>query len=92
MLAGQTCWMANQLTLISESAPRQNAGTLLALSALGGSLGGVISTLTAGRLIASAGYGAVFAGVGCVHLLAWTVLVLLRRRVTRVAPRGDQSP
>lgn len=39
-LAGQTCWMANQLTPISESMSRPNVAKLLALSALGGSLGG----------------------------------------------------
>lgn len=82
LLAGQTCWMANQLTLISESVSRQNVATLLALSALGGSLGGVISTLLAGRLIAAAGYGAVFTGLGCLHLIAFGVLVLSRRNGT----------
>ena len=43
LLGAQSCWMANQLTLISESVSRENVATLLALSALGGSVGGVIS-------------------------------------------------
>lgn len=76
VLAGQTCWMANQLTLISESVSRQNVAKLLALSALGGSLGGVVSTLVAGRLIDSAGYVAVFTGLGFLHLTAYGVLAL----------------
>lgn len=80
VLAGQTCWMANQLTLISESVSRQNVAKLLALSALGGSLGGVVSTLVAGRLIDSAGYVTVFTGLGFLHLLAFGVLSLGLRR------------
>ena len=70
LLGAQSCWMANQLTLISESVARENVGRLLALSALGGSLGGVVSTLVAGRLIAAAGYVTVFTGIGFLHLLA----------------------
>jgi ACS family hexuronate transporter-like MFS transporter len=79
VLAGQTCWMANQLTLISESVSRQNVAKLLALSALGGSVGGVVSTLLAGRLIASAGYIAVFTGIGFLHLTAFGVLIFCQR-------------
>lgn len=74
LLGAQSCWMANQLTLISESVARENVGRLLALSALGGSLGGVVSTLVAGRLIASAGYVTVFTGIGFLHLLAYSAL------------------
>lgn len=80
VLAGQTCWMANQLTLISESVSRQNVAKLLALSALGGSLGGVVSTLIAGRLIASAGYVAVFTGIGFLHLIAFGALIRGQRQ------------
>ncbi len=66
VLAGQTCWMANRLTLISESVSRQNVAKLLVLSALSGSLGGVASTLIAGGLIASTGYETVFpSSVSC---------------------------
>ncbi len=94
LLGAQSCWMANQLTLISESVARQNVGRLLALSALGGSVGGVISTLVAGRAIASAGYVAVFTGIGFLHLLAFAALTfgLNRARVARVDPVGDQRP
>ena len=35
ILGSQSCWMANQLTLISESVPRSHVGSLLALSAMG---------------------------------------------------------
>lgn len=79
LLAAQSCWMANQLTLISESVSRENVGTLLALSALGGSLGGVVSTLLTGRVIASYGYVPVFTTLGCLHLSAFGILTFFHR-------------
>ena len=49
ILGSQSCWMANQLTLISESVPRTHAASLLALSALGGSIGGIAANRIAVR-------------------------------------------
>jgi ACS family hexuronate transporter-like MFS transporter len=74
LLGSQSCWMANQLTLISESIPRQQVATLLALSAIGGSIGGMISTLVAGRVIASVGYVPVFTTLGFAHGVALLIL------------------
>lgn len=74
LLAAQSCWMANQLTLISESVARENVATLLALSALGGSVGGIVSNLLTGRAVAAYGYVPVFTVVGLVHLTAFAVL------------------
>jgi MFS transporter, ACS family, hexuronate transporter len=79
IVGAQSCWMANQLTLISESIARENVATLLALSALGGSLGGIVSTLAAGRLIATVGYVPVFTTIGFLHLTAWIILTLAQR-------------
>lgn len=79
ILAAQSCWMANQLTLISESVSRQNVATLLSLSALGGGLGGIISTLVAGRVISSFGYIPVFTGIGVLHLTAFATIFFLIR-------------
>jgi MFS transporter, ACS family, hexuronate transporter len=75
LLAAQSCWMANQLTLISESVGRESVGTLLALTALGGSLGGVISTLITGRVLEAYGYVPVFTVLGGLHLTAFGVLL-----------------
>ena len=74
ILGSQSCWMANQLTLISESVPRAHAATLLALSALGGSIGGIAANLLAGRAIHAAGYVPVFCVLGFCHLTAFAVL------------------
>lgn len=75
VFGAQSCWMANQLTLISESVPSACVGRLLARSALGGSLGGIVANLLAGRIIANVGYVPVFCALGVVHLVAWMVLV-----------------
>jgi MFS family permease len=75
LLGAQSCWMANQLTLISESVPHSRSATLLALSAIGGSVGGMASTLLAGRVIAAAGYVPVFTALGFAHLSALLVLL-----------------
>jgi MFS transporter, ACS family, hexuronate transporter len=74
LLAAQSCWMANQLTLISESVSRENVATLLALSALGGSLGGIASNLLTGRAVAAYGYVPVFTLLGGLHLTAFAAL------------------
>ena len=80
ILGSQSCWMANQLTLISESVPRTHAATLLALSALGGSIGGIVANLLAGRAIHAAGYVPVFCTLGFCHLTAFAVLLLTGRK------------
>ena len=85
ILGSQSCWMANQLTLISESVPRTHAATLLALSALGGSIGGIVANLLAGRAIHVAGYVPVFCTLGFCHLTAFAVLVLTGRKGVRHA-------
>ena len=85
ILGSQSCWMANQLTLISESVPRTQAASLLALSALGGSIGGIAANLLAGRAIHAAGYVPVFCTLGFCHLTAFAVLVLTGRKGARHA-------
>lgn len=74
LLAAQSCWMANQLTLISESISRENVATLLSLSAVGGTLGGIASNLLTGQAVATYGYVPVFTVLGGLHLTAFAVL------------------
>jgi len=74
VLAAQSCWMANQSSFISECVERENVATLLSVSALGGSAGGMASTLLAGRVISQWGYGPVFTVLGFLHLIAFAVL------------------
>ena len=85
ILAAQSCWMGNMLTLISESFPREHVATYLSLSALGGSIGGIISTLAAGKIIHSMGYVPVFTALGFMHLIAFAAVIITSRRASRLA-------
>jgi len=78
VLGAQSCWMANQLTLISESVPKAKTASLLALSAMGGSIGGILANLLAGRVIGAVGYVPVFCALAGCHLTAWFVLKFTR--------------
>jgi ACS family hexuronate transporter-like MFS transporter len=80
ILAAQSCWMANILTLVSESFPREHVGTYLSLSALGGSIGGIISTIAAGKIIHHAGYVPVFTALGFLHITALGVVIYCSRQ------------
>ena len=80
ILAAQSCWMANILTLVSESFPREHVGTYLSVSALGGSIGGIVSTLAAGKIIHRAGYVPVFTTLGFLHIVAFVTIVWCMRR------------
>lgn len=77
--AAQSWWMANQLAFISESAEKQIIGKVLAFSALGGSLGGMLFTLLTGRIIAVAGYRPVFLAASLFHIIGWLILLASRR-------------
>ena len=81
LLGAQSCWMANQLTLISESVSRRDVATLLALSAMGGSLGGIIAQWMTGHVVASVGYLPIFTALSVVHLTAFAVLMLSRSKI-----------
>jgi ACS family hexuronate transporter-like MFS transporter len=89
VVAAQSCWMANQLTFISESVERQNVGTMLSLSALGGSLGGILSTLIAGRVIESFGYTPVFTALGLLHVTAFCIITFAVRLARNRAAAGS---
>jgi ACS family hexuronate transporter-like MFS transporter len=86
ILAAQSCWMVNILTLVSESFPREHVATYLSLSALGGSIGGIISTLVAGKIIHHVGYVPVFTTLGFLHIVAFaTIGVCIRRAAAKNA-------
>lgn len=76
LLGAQSCWMANQLAAISESVSRENVATMLSLSAMGGSLGGILSTLWTGQALAQYGYVPIFTVLGGVPLLAFGILMI----------------
>ena len=87
LFAAHTCWMANLLALLSESFPRSVVATVISISAIGGSLGGIVASLLTGRVVESQGYVPVFTMMSGLHLTALAVisLALYRRRSSAAA-------
>lgn len=85
ILAAQSCWMSNMLTLMSESFPREHVATYVALASIGGSIGGIISTLAAGKIIQGVGYVPVFTALGFLHITAYLIINLVSHRPARVS-------
>ena len=79
LVAANACWSVNLLTLATEIVPRSHVASLVALGGVAGSLGGILATLLAGRLIATAGYVSAFSGLGFLHLVACGVLWVSQR-------------
>jgi len=70
----QAAWNTNLTTLTIESTPPQHVASVIAVALLGGTLGGSISTLLTGRVIAAVGYVPVFTALGFVHLTAYAIM------------------
>lgn len=86
LVAANGCWSVNKLTLASELVPRGQVASLVSLGGIAGSIGGIISTLLAGRLIATVGYVPVFTGLGFLHLTAFALLAWGQRAPAAKAP------
>jgi ACS family hexuronate transporter-like MFS transporter len=85
VLAAQSCWNSNLMTLMAEIFPRQHMGTYVAVAGVGGSLGGITSTLMAGKVIEKIGYVPVFSTLGFLHLAAFAIIYFFMRcHCTRV--------
>lgn len=80
LVAANSCWTVNQLTLASELVPSGRVASLVSLGGIAGSIGGMLSTLLAGKLIARAGYVPVFTALGFVHLTGFAILWWSRPR------------
>lgn len=80
LVAANSCWNVNKLTLVSELVSRHQVASIVSLGGIAGSVGGVLSTLLAGKLIATIGYVPVFTGIGVLHLAAFSILALVQRR------------
>lgn len=74
MYAAQMCWMVNQLSILSESFPRKAVATVIAVTAVGGGIGGILATVLTGRAVASYGYVPVFTAMSVLHVIAYAVI------------------
>jgi ACS family hexuronate transporter-like MFS transporter len=83
----QASWNTNLTTLIIESTPPQNVARVVALTLVGGTVGGGLSTLLAGHVIKNLGYIPVFTALGFTHLTAYA-LMSISLRIQRVRASG----
>ena len=79
LVAANSCWSVNRLTLSTELVPRSRVASLVSLGGIAGALGGIVAMLVAGRLIATVGYVPVFTGLGFLHLTAFALFYTLQR-------------
>ncbi len=97
-VAGFICfvWFINTATLITDVFPENVVGSIQGLIGSAGSAGGMLFTLLTGFLVDHVGYGAVFALVGSMHLIAAVSIWRLMRDPTPAAamPRceGTYAP
>jgi MFS transporter, ACS family, hexuronate transporter len=70
----QAAWNTNLTTLIIESTPPQQVARVVALTLIGGTVGGGLSTLLAGYVIKTVGYVPVFTALGFTHLTAYAIM------------------
>ena len=73
-------WNTNLTTLIIETTPPQDVARVVALTLMGGTVGGSLSTLLTGRVIKMFGYVPVFTALGFIHLTAYGVMSAGLRR------------
>jgi len=74
MYAAQMCWMVNQLSILSECFPRQAVARVIAATAVGGGIGGILATVLTGRAVAGYGYAPVFTAMSVLHVIAFVVV------------------
>jgi MFS transporter, ACS family, hexuronate transporter len=70
----QASWNTNLTTLIIESTPSQNIAQVVALTLMGGTVGGGLSTLLTGHVIRNLGYIPVFTVLGFIHITAYSLM------------------
>ena len=81
----QASWNTNLTTLIIESTAPQNVARVVALTLMGGTVGGGFSTLLTGHIIKSFGYIPVFTALGFTHLTAYALMSIGLRNLQRPA-------
>ncbi|MBX7120900.1 MAG: MFS transporter [Opitutaceae bacterium] len=86
MYAAQMCWMVNQLSILSECFPRKAVARVIAATAVGGGIGGIMATVLTGRAVASYGYVPVFTAMSVLHVTAFAV-VAWAMRASRSSPK-----
>ena len=90
----QASWNTNLTTLIIESSSPHSVARIVALTLMGGTVGGGFSTLLTGHIIEKFGYIPVFTALGFTHLTAYALMSIGLRNLHLPATGklGDRSP
>jgi len=86
VMAAQASWNNNLFTLTQESAPPQFVASVVAVSIMGGTVGGSISNLFLGGWIHQSGYTPVFTALAFLHLAAFFVVRFALNRADQKTP------
>ncbi len=84
-VAGHQGWSANMYTTVSDVFPPRAVGSVTGITAMGGSVGGVLLSLEAGHILQLTGsYSVLFILAGSVYLVAWMSLRLFAGGLRRI--------
>jgi ACS family hexuronate transporter-like MFS transporter len=84
-VAGHQGWSANMYTTVSDVFPPQAVGSVTGITAMAGSVGGVLLSLEAGHILQLTGsYTTLFILAGSVYLVAWLLIRLFAGGLQRV--------
>ncbi len=76
--AGHQGWSANLFTTVSDMFPRSAVGSVVGIGGMAGSIGGVLLSIEAGRILQlTHSYASLFVLAGCVYLVAIAVVQIL---------------
>ncbi len=79
-------WSANMYTLASDMFPRQAVGSVVGISGMAGSIGGMLMAEVVGLILQRTGsYYAIFAIAACTYLLAICLIHLIVPRLERAS-------
>ncbi len=82
---GQQSWSTLVMIVPTDLFERRVVASVAGLVGFGGAMGGLLMNVAAGRLLdAGVGYGAVFAGVGTLHVIAFGVIAVAIPRIQRI--------
>jgi MFS transporter, ACS family, hexuronate transporter len=74
-VAGHQGWSANMYTTVSDVFPPRAVGSVTGITAMAGSVGGVLLSLEAGHILQLTGsYNTLFVLAGSVYLIAWILV------------------
>ncbi len=82
---GHQGWSANMYTTVSDTFPPRAVGSVTGITAMAGSVGGVLLSIEAGHILQLTGsYATLFILAGSVYVIAWVVLRLMAPGLKRV--------